>query len=281
MTPLAELYLPGALAFWCALAFAIAALWGWADLARGDEGGRRFARTAYGFFALSIVLGSAVLALALARRDFRIDYVSQYSGLDLAPHFQLAAFWAGQKGSFLIWLLWGTLLGLPLVRTTGKLEAPVMGLYTLTQLGILLILVRESPFLMLRETPLDGKGLNPLLQDNWMVIHPPIMFIGYALTAIPFCFAMAALWKRDTSEWATRAFPWALGAFLVLGTAILMGGYWAYKTLGWGGYWGWDPVENASLIPFLFTTALLHGLYLERSKRRYRRANLVMASLAY
>ena len=281
MTPLVELYLPGALTFWCALAFSVAALWGWADLARGDESGRRFARRAYGFFALSILLGSAVLALSLARRDFRIDYVSQYSGLELAPHFQLAAFWAGQKGSFLIWLLWGALLGIPLARTTGKLEAPVMGLYTLTQLGILLIIVRESPFLMLRETPLDGKGLNPLLQDNWMVIHPPIMFVGYALTAIPFCFAMAALLKRDTSEWAARAFPWALAAFLVLGTAILMGGYWAYKTLGWGGYWGWDPVENASLIPWLFTTALLHGLYLERSKRRYRRANLVLAALGY
>ena len=282
MTPLAELYLPGAIAFWCALTFAVAALWGWADVARGDEGGRRFARRAYGFFALSILFGSAVLLLALARRDFRIDYVSQYSGLELAPHFQLAAFWAGQKGSFLIWLLWGALLGVPLARTTGnRLEAPVMGLYTLTQLGILLILVRESPFLMLRDTPLDGKGLNPLLQDNWMVIHPPIMFVGYALTAIPFCFAMAALWRRDTSEWAARAFPWALAAFLVLGTAILMGGYWAYKTLGWGGYWGWDPVENASLIPWLFTTALLHGLYLERSKRRYRRANLVLATLGY
>jgi cytochrome c-type biogenesis protein CcmF len=281
MTPLAEIYLPGALTLWCALAFALAALWGYATLARGDETARAFGRRAYGFFALSILLGAAVLALALARRDFRIDYVSQYSGLELAPHFQLAAFWAGQKGSFLIWLVWGALLGVPLARTTGRLEAPVMGLYTLTQLGILLILVRESPFLMLTEAPLDGKGLNPLLQDNWMVIHPPIMFIGYALTAIPFCFAMAALLKKDTSEWAARAFPWALAAFLVLGTAILMGGYWAYKTLGWGGYWGWDPVENASLIPWLLTTALVHGLYLERSKRRYRRANLVLASLAY
>jgi cytochrome c-type biogenesis protein CcmF len=281
MTPIAQLYLPGAVTLWCALAFAITALWGYSSLHRGDATARPFARRAYGFFALSILLASVLLALSLARRDFRIDYVAQYSGLDLAPHFQLAAFWAGQKGSFLVWLLWGSLLGIPLARGAGRYEAPVMGLYTLTQLGILLILVRESPFLMLTETPLDGKGLNPLLQDNWMVIHPPIMFVGYALTAIPFCFAIAGLLTRDTSEWAARAFPWALGAFLVLGTAILMGGYWAYKTLGWGGYWGWDPVENASLIPWLLSTALIHGLYLERSKRRYRRANLVLASLAY
>ena len=90
---------------------------------------------------------------------------------------------------------------------------------------------------------------------------------------------MAALWRRDYDGWAARAFPWALGGFLVLGTAILMGGYWAYKTLGWGGYWGWDPVENASLIPWLLGTALIHGLYLERTRGRYRRANLVLASL--
>jgi cytochrome c-type biogenesis protein CcmF len=156
-----------------------------------------------------------------------------------------------------------------------------MGVYTLTLLGLLLILVRENPFVMLRQTPLDGQGLNPLLQDNWMVIHPPIMFIGYAASAIPFSFAMASLWRRKYDGWATRAFPWALGGFLVLGTAILMGGYWAYKTLGWGGYWGWDPVENASFIPWLFGTVLIHGLYLERTKGRFRRANYVFTFLTY
>jgi cytochrome c-type biogenesis protein CcmF len=156
-----------------------------------------------------------------------------------------------------------------------------MGLYTLTLLGLLLILVRENPFVMLKQTPLDGQGLNPLLQDNWMVIHPPIMFIGYAATAIPFAFAMASLWRRKYDGWAARAFPWALGGFLVLGTAILMGGYWAYKTLGWGGYWGWDPVENASFIPWLFGTVLIHGLYLERTKGRFRRANYVFTFLVY
>ncbi len=114
-----------------------------------------------------------------------------------------------------------------------------------------------------------------------MVIHPPIMFVGYALTAVPFAFAVAALWRRDYDGWAARAFPWALAGFLVLGTAILMGGYWAYKTLGWGGYWGWDPVENASLIPWILGVALIHGLHMERAKQRYRRANLVLAVLGY
>jgi len=282
MSGLVHLYLPGALTLWCALFFALAALWGYSQLLSGDESARRFARRAYGFFALSILLATVVMAILLARRDFRVDYVFQYTGLELPFHYQLAAFWAGQKGSFLIWLFWGALIGLPLLLTTGrKLEAPVMGIYTLAQLGILLILVRESPFLMLDHAPADGQGLNPLLQDDWMVIHPPIMFVGYALAAVPFAFGMAALFRRDTSEWAARAFPWTLAGFLVLGSAILLGGYWAYTTLGWGGYWGWDPVENASLIPWILGTALIHGLYLEKTRGRYRRANLVLAALVF
>lgn len=281
MEYLSHLYLPGALALWCALIFALATMWGYALALSGDSGSLTFARRAYSFFALSIVLTAVMLILLLMMRDFRIEYVYQYSGLDLPIYYQFAAFWAGQKGSFMIWLFWGTLLGLLVRRTAGKNEPAVMGIYTLTLMGLLLILVRENPFVMLGKTPVDGTGLNPLLQDNWMVIHPPIMFIGYASTAIPFAFAMAALWRRQYDGWAARAFPWALGGFLVLGTAILMGGYWAYKTLGWGGYWGWDPVENASLIPWIFGTVLIHGLHMERAQGRYRRANYVFTFLAY
>ena len=290
MESLVSLYLPGALTLWCALAFGLAALWGYSTVLLGSPGApdteasRVFARRAYRFFAFSILLCALILMLLLARRDFRIEYVQQYSGLDLPWYFQLAAFWAGQKGSFLVWLLWGSLIGLPLLATvsrSAKDEAPVMGIYTLTLLGLLFILVRENPFLMLGTTPVDGEGLNPLLQDNWMVIHPPIMFVGFALAGVPFAFAMAALWRKDYDRWATRAFPWALAGFLVLGTAILMGGYWAYKTLGWGGYWGWDPVENASLVPWLFFTALVHGLHMERTKGRFRRANFVLAAATY
>ncbi len=281
MDYLSHLYMPGALALWCALVFALSTMWGYTAALSGDSGSLTFARRAYGFFALSITLAAVMLSLLLMMRDFRVEYVYQYSGLDLPGYYQLAAFWAGQKGSFMIWLLWGTLLGLLVRRTAGKNEPAVMGIYTLTLVGLLFILVRENPFVMLGKTPVDGQGLNPLLQDNWMVIHPPIMFIGYASTAIPFAFAMAALWRRDYDGWAARAFPWALGGFLVLGTAILMGGYWAYKTLGWGGYWGWDPVENASLIPWIFGTVLIHGLHMERAQGRYRRANYVFTFLAY
>ncbi|MBZ0114307.1 MAG: cytochrome c biogenesis protein CcsA [Thermoanaerobaculia bacterium] len=282
MNYFSQLYLPGALAIWCALLFALTAIWGYSQvLTEDDPDKRRFARRAYQFFALSVVLAAGVLIILLMRRDFRIEYVYQYSGLDLQWFFQFAAFWAGQKGSFLIWLLWGSLLGVPLAYAAKRDEAAVMIVFTLTQLGLLFILVRENPFVMLAQTPTDGSGLNPLLQDYWMVIHPPIMFIGYAATAIPFSFAVAAMWRRRYDRWASATFPWALGGFLVLGTAILMGGYWAYRTLGWGGYWGWDPVENASLIPWLLGVVLIHGLHLERQKQRYRRANLVVACLLY
>ena len=279
---LSHLFLPGALALWCAAIFALATMWGYAEaLATGNAGAKVFARRSYGFFAFSIVLVAAMMSLLLMMRDFRVEYVYQYSGMDLPTYYQFSAFWAGQKGSFLIWLFWGALLGLLVRRTAGPNEPAIMGIYTLTLMGLVFILVRENPFVMLGRTPVDGVGLNPLLQDNWMVIHPPIMFIGYAASAIPFSFAMASLWRRKYDGWAERAFPWALGGFLVLGTAITMGGYWAYKTLGWGGYWGWDPVENASFIPFLFGTTMIHGLHMERAKGRYRRANYVFAFLTY
>jgi cytochrome c-type biogenesis protein CcmF len=283
LTYLTTLYLPGALAMWCALLFSLASLWGYSMVLRGDAAALGFARRAYNCFTLSVVLGGVVLAFALLTRDFRIEYVWQYTGLELPVHYQFAAFWAGQKGSFLIWLLWGALLGTLVYRSAGRRQEPtVMTVYLLSVIGLLFILVRENPFVMLAETPADGKGLNPLLQDDWMVIHPPIMFVGFAASAVPFAFAMAALWRRDYGGgWARRAFPWALGGFLVLGLAILLGGYWAYKTLGWGGYWGWDPVENASLIPFIFGTVLIHGLYLERTRGRFRRANFILATLVY
>jgi cytochrome c-type biogenesis protein CcmF len=281
MEYISSLYLPGAVATWCALFFSLASVWGYSLVLRGDATAVVFARRAYRFFALSVVLAAAVLGVLLLLRDFRIEYVYQYSGMELPFHYQIAAFWAGQKGSFLIWLLWGALIGLPLIKSAGKQEAPVMAIYTSSLMLLLLILVRESPFVMLPETPTDGAGLNPLLQDDWMVIHPPIMFVGYALSAVPFAFAMSALWRRDYDGWARRAFPWALAGFLILGGAIMLGGYWAYETLGWGGYWGWDPVENASLIPWLLGTALIHGLYMERVKGRYRRANYVLSALVY
>ena len=129
--------------------------------------------------------------------------------------------------------------------------------------------------------PPDGKGLNELLHNPWMVIHPPILFVGYALLAVPFAFALAGLWRRDYDGWARQALPWTLAGWSFLGLALLLGGYWAYETLGWGGYWGWDPVENSALVPWLTATALLHALLVQRTSGGFRRASFALAILTY
>ncbi len=129
--------------------------------------------------------------------------------------------------------------------------------------------------------PEDGKGLNELLHNPWMIIHPPILFVGYALLAVPFAFAISGLWRRDYDGWVRGALPWTLAGWAFLGLALLLGGYWAYETLGWGGYWGWDPVENSSLVPWLTATALIHSLLLQRTHGAMRRANFALAILTY
>ncbi|HEY7863732.1 MAG TPA: cytochrome c biogenesis protein CcsA, partial [Thermoanaerobaculia bacterium] len=240
------------------------------------------ARQLYTAFAVCIVASSAVLMTLILQHRFDVSYVNSYSSRDLPFHYLFSSFWGGQEGSFLLWLFWGSLIGLFVWRSARELEAPVMVVYLATFLGIVAILCKQSPFKILPPpVPEDGVGLNPLLQDPWMVIHPPVMFIGFASLSVPFAFAIAALWKRRWDGWVTRAIPWALVSFFTLGTAILMGGYWAYKTLGWGGYWGWDPVENTSLVPWLFTAALVHGMFLQRSRKRHRRINLILACLAF
>jgi cytochrome c-type biogenesis protein CcmF len=142
-------------------------------------------------------------------------------------------------------------------------------------------MLAQSPFALLKDVPIDGAGLNPLLQNPWMAIHPPILFVGYAGLAIPFAYAIAALWKRDYKDWADVAWPWTLFSWLFLGAGIAIGAFWAYETLGWGGYWGWDPVENSSLAPWLTATALAHGLITQKSRGTLVRWNLSLAPITF
>ena len=240
-----------------------------------------FARRLYIAFVGSVVLSAALLLRTLLSHDFRLSYVASYSGRDLPFHFLLSTFWAGQEGSFLLWLFWGALIGLFVYRSAREQEPTVMIVYILSFLGIVAILIKQSPFRFLAQMPADGQGLNPLLQDYWMVIHPPVMFSGFASLSVPFAFAVAALWAKRWDGWVVRALPWALFTFITLGTAILMGGYWAYKTLGWGGYWAWDPVENTSLVPWLATVALVHGMVLQKTREKHRKINIILAILAF
>ncbi len=278
----ATYFWPGVAAIWGALlaGTASAATYWRADRNRPDL--LPLARSLYAAFATCIVAASAVLMALLLQHRFDVSYVNAYSSRDLPLHFVISSFWGGQEGSFLLWCFMGALIGLVVWRSARELEAPVMVAYLSTFLGVVAILCKQSPFKLLPPpAPADGVGLNPLLQDPWMVIHPPVMFSGFASLSVPFAFAIAALWKKKWDGWVPRALPWALFSFVTLGTAILMGGYWAYKTLGWGGYWGWDPVENTSLVPWLCTAALVHGMFLQRSRKRHRKINLLLACFAY
>ncbi|HEY3204241.1 MAG TPA: cytochrome c biogenesis protein CcsA [Thermoanaerobaculia bacterium] len=273
---------PGVAALWGALFAGLASAVTYLRVDRGRKDLLPLARTTYAAFAACLAAASAILMVLILQHRFDVAYVNSYSSADLPLHFLISTFWAGQEGSFLLWCFWGSLIGLLVWRSAKEQEAPVMVVYLSTFLGLIAIICKQSPFRLLPPpAPADGVGLNPLLQDPWMVIHPPVMFIGFASLSVPFAFAIAALWKKRWDGWVTRALPWALLTFLALGAAILMGGYWAYKTLGWGGYWGWDPVENTSLVPWLFTAALVHGMFLQKSRKRHRKINLILACSAY
>jgi len=245
---------------------------------------RRFldaGRKAYLIFLFFTSVATFYLFYLFLTHHFKVEYVYGYSSSDLPLFYLISSFWAGQEGTFLLWLFLGAILGIFLFRRSGIYEGYVMAFYLLVQIFLLVLLLKKSPFSLLPGFPTEGRGLNPLLQDFWMVIHPPIIFIGYAALAVPFSYALAALVRNKYEDWVRFALPWAVFSCLSLGAGIFIGGYWAYKVLGWGGYWGWDPVENASLVPWLFSIALIHGLLLERTKGSMRRTNFLLAILCF
>ena len=150
-----------------------------------------------------------------------------------------------------------------------------------------LVAILQASGITLKDFIIDGKGLNPLLQNFWMQIHPPILFLGFALSTVPFAFALSALLKDDYKEWISQAFPWLLSAAMVLGAAIMLGGYWAYGVLGWGGWWGWDPVENSSLVPWIIAVAGVHTFLIQKRTQkkegvaRYVKTNLILGMLTF
>lgn len=256
------------------VAFYFLAGWGKVKLLNG-------ARWLFGGETLFLVLASVLLFSHFLGHRFAYRYVAEYSSRNLPLFYLVSAFWAGQEGTFLLWAAFGAIVGLFLMRSAKEMEPGVMGIYGAIHSFLLLILVKRGPFLLLPEVPEDGRGLNPLLQDPWMVVHPPALFAGYVLLAVPFAFALAGLLKGDKDGWVKRALPWTGLGSLVLGLGIILGAYWAYKTLGWGGYWGWDPVENSSFVPWVVSLALLHGLLLQRRRGSLGRTNVILASLGF
>ena len=218
-----------------------------------------------------VILASMSLVALLLQSDFSIEYVAQYSNQELPLFYKFSSFWAGQAGSLLLWLLILSIVAnIAMVQNRNKnreiMAFVMVVLSTVCLFFITVNLFLTNPFNELVAStpnagfvpyaPPDGQGLNPLLQHPAMVIHPPILFTGYSIFAIPFAFALAALitGKLDAT-WIKSTRRWTLGGFLFLTAGIMLGGGWAYVELGWGGYWAWDPVENASLMPWLTGTA--------------------------
>ncbi len=246
-------------------------------VARGKNDYLLASRWSYYLMTVLVLVSTVYLAILFLTDHFEYAYVSGYSSLDLPFNFKITSLWAGQEGSFLIWLAISVLLGLWVKAKAGNRSGWVMFFYILGQIFLLVLLNISSPFKLNSVVPVDGQGLNPLLRNFWMQIHPPIVFLGYASTFVPFSFAMAALATNEYDNWVKMTFPWVIFSVFSLGTGIFIGGYWAYETLGWGGYWGWDPVENASLVPWLGSVALVHGMILERFKGTFRKTNIFLA----
>lgn len=247
----------------------------------GESRFRTAARWAHGVAALALAAAAAHLMALILGHRFEFAYVAHYSSRDLPLHFLVSSFWAGQEGTFLLWAFFSAILGLIVIRTAKEFEAGVMTFLLPLQGFLGLLLLKLTPFQVTPITPPDGVGLNPLLQDTWMVIHPPVLFLGFAACAVPAAFAMSGMVLRDASRWARASLPWTAFAVLALGAGIYLGGYWAYRTLGWGGYWGWDPVENSSLVPWLVGVALLHGLLAQSKLGLMNRLNSFLAVTAF
>ncbi len=252
---------------------------------------KKIARISFQLHGLSVIGIVVTLFIMLQNHYFEYEYVWHHSNKEMPMRYILSCFWEGQEGSFLLWTFWHVILGFVLQRTSKIWEAPVMATISLVQvflasmlLGIYVFEYRigSNPFtVLLREHPdfakiplfdnpnylekLDGRGLNPLLQNYWMTIHPPTLFLGFALTVVPFAYAIAGLWKKKYNEWLKPALPWTYFGVMVLGTGILMGGAWAYEALSFGGFWAWDPVENASLVPWLTLVGAAHVMLISQN----------------
>ena len=268
---------------------------------------KRLGRIAFAIDAFSVFAVFGFIYYIISQHYFEYYYAYNHSDKSLNPGYLLSCIWEGQEGSFLLWAVWHSVLGIILMRTSKKWEAPVMSVISLVQFALATMIIGlylfdfkigTNPFLLTRDFfqgyPLfndpdylsnarmqDGTGLNQLLQNYWMVIHPPVLFLGFASTLVPFAYAIAGLWKKDYGGWTRSAVPWALFSSAILGLGIMMGAAWAYESLTFGGFWAWDPVENASLVPWLIMVAGLHTLVIYNSTGHSLRATYFFFLLSF
>ena len=254
---------------------------------RGSGRALSAARLLIGAVLVTLSTASGALLYALWRNDFAFQYVASYSERALPFGYKLAAFWAGQEGSLLLWA-WLVAAMAVVFALTQRREGERESATSLAVVsGVLLffavlMLFAANPFKLASPVPFDGHGLNPMLQDPWMIAHPPLLFVGYAGFLFPFAMLIGALvaGRRDTG-WLARLRPWAIVSWLFLSVGILFGAQWAYVELGWGGYWAWDPVENASLLPWLTGTALLHSIMAQQHRGMFKKWNALLIAATF
>lgn len=281
---------------------------------------KKLGRTAFIVHGLAVFTVIGVLFYILINHRFEYQYAFQHTSKTLPFKYVFAAFWEGQEGSFLLWTFWLVIISFVLMFTSKEWEGRVMTIFALVQMFIISMVLGvvfqipgfeeyklgSNPFTLFRENAqfanipillestlengvrvnhyldkLDGRGLNPALQNYWMTIHPPTLFLGFALTLVPYLFAVAGLWSGKLSEWTKPAIPWAFTGVAILGGGVLMGGAWAYEALNFGGFWAWDPVENSSLVPWLTLVAAGHLMLVPKNKGINLKVAIVLSLLSF
>ncbi len=277
------------------------------DTKQPDQGWKNIARGGWYLHAFSVFGILATIFSLMSLKMYEYKYVQEHVSDDLPYEYIFSAFWEGQEGSFLLWMFWHVILGIILIRKNYKIESFMMPIFVLVQafiasmiLGIYvgfgesMVKIGSNPLLLLRDTmniPLfqnpdylsliEGRGLNPLLQNYWNVIHPPTLFLGFASVTVPFSFVLGGFWKKDLKSWVEPVLNWALFSACILGTGILMGSAWAYVALSFGGYWAWDPVENMSLVPWIILVGGLHTNIIAKVTGRAIKSTYFMYALSF
>lgn len=299
------------LAFGSALFSAIAYFYA-ANDKTGDKSWNRLGRISFYINSVSVVGIGICLYYIILNHLFEYYYAFEHSSRALPVHYIVSSFWDGQEGSFWLWTFWQAVLGNILIWKAKSWERPVMTVIAFSQAMLATFLlgveifgsrIGSSPFILLREAvdlkasaPIfadpeqfknymsyitDGNGMNPLLQNYWMVIHPPTLFLGFGSMIIPFAYAIAGLWQKRYTEWVKPAIPYGLFAMMILGTGIIMGAFWAYESLTFGGFWAWDPVENASIIPWLILVGAVHVLIVYKNSGHSYITATIMTLLSF
>jgi len=251
---------------------------------------RLVSSSVYGLYAFGALVGlaSALMIYGFVTHDFSIKYVAATSDVAMPIWYKITAFWGGLDGSLLFWVLVLGLFSVVAIAMNARRHADMIGYVVATIMivqvfFISLLIFTKNPFsTMLTTPPVDGQGLNPLLQNYWMVIHPPSLYIGFVAATIPFAFGIGALASgRLDDMWIGSVRVWMLICFFFLSLGLILGGRWAYEELGWGGYWAWDPVENAGLIPWFTATAFLHSAIIQEQRGMMKRWNLLLVILTF